>query len=176
LRRRLDRRVNLECAGKRLIDGRSGSARLSPLVFDQRARELLERPALLGVVCTIRADGSPQANPVWFRVDGDCIQIWTDERRRWVANLKRDPRVGFSVHENEAPWSSVSVRGSARIDLPTPAKTLREIREIAARYLPSQEIDAYVAEWPQTRSIVTIEPRVAFTAQAFEDPIAHHRA
>src|ERR1700761_8693770 len=82
-------------------------------MFDEAARHLLDRPGLLGVVCTRRPDGSPQANPVWFRRDQSEIRIWTDEARRWVANLRRAPQVAFSVHQDGRPWASVSIRGRA---------------------------------------------------------------
>jgi PPOX class probable F420-dependent enzyme len=144
-------------------------------VLDERVRQLLDRPGLLGVVCTLRRDGSPQANPLWYRRDGDEIRIWTDEARRWVANLKRDPRVAFSVHENTSPWASVVIRGRAELDGFDPTDTLEEIRRISARYLAPDEIDAYVEEWPQTRSIVMIHPEAVFAAQAFEDPVAGRR-
>jgi PPOX class probable F420-dependent enzyme len=145
-------------------------------VLDAAARNLLDRSGLLGVVCTRRPDGSPQANPVWFRLAGLEIRIWTDERRRWVGNLRRSPEVAFSVHENESPWASVSIRGRARLDGRAPGETLAEIRRISARYLPPSEIDAYIDAWPQTRSIVTVQITAAFAAQAFEDPVAHRRS
>ncbi len=144
-------------------------------MFEQRARELLQRRGLLGVVCTLRAAGSPQANPVWFRLEHDEIRIWTDEQRRWVANLKRDPRIAFSVSENQRPWASLSVRGRAELDRLAADQAADEIRMISARYLPPEEIEAYVEQWPQTRSIVRIEPTAIFIAQAFEDPVAHRR-
>lgn len=144
-------------------------------MFEQRARELLERRGLLGVVCTLRSDGFPQANPIWFRLERDEIRIWTDEQRRWVANLKRDPRVAFSVHENHHPWASMTVRGRAELDRLAADQAADEIRMISARYLAADEIEAYVEQWPQTRSIVTIEPTAVFMAQAFEDPVAHRR-
>ena len=146
-------------------------------MLDERARSLLDRPGLLGVVCTVRRDGSPQANPVWFRRAGDEIRIWTDEARRWVANLKHAPQAAFSVHENASPWASVSIRGRAALeDVPAAAdEILEEIRQISARYLAAREIDAYIDAWPETRSIVTIHPEAVFAAQAFEDPVAHRR-
>jgi PPOX class probable F420-dependent enzyme len=139
------------------------------------ARDLLMRPGLLGVVCTRRPDGSPQANPVWFRFDGERIRVWTDEERRWVRNLRRDPRVAFSVHENERPWVSLTVRGRAECGAGGPAGAEEEIRRISARYLAAPEIEAYTAAWPQTKSIVIIDPLAAFWAQAFADPIADRR-
>lgn len=145
-------------------------------MLDERARNLLERPGLLGVVCTCRPDGSPQANPVWFRLAALEIHIWTDEERRWVANLRRSPQVAFSVHDNASPWASVSIRGRAQVDADAPGEAMEEIRRISARYLPPGQIDAYVDAWPQTRSIVTIQPAAAFAAQAFEDPVAQRRS
>jgi PPOX class probable F420-dependent enzyme len=144
-------------------------------VLDELASRLLARPGVLGVVCTSRPDGSPQANPVWFRLVGDDIRIWTDEARRWVANLNRSPQVAFSVHENVSPWASVTLRGRAALTAMPPEEIPEEIRLIAARYVPSDEIDAYIAGWPQTRSIVTIRPTAVFAAQAFQDRVAHRR-
>ncbi|MGZ4171435.1 MAG: TIGR03618 family F420-dependent PPOX class oxidoreductase [Solirubrobacteraceae bacterium] len=144
-------------------------------MLDEQARQLLDRPGLLGVVCTSRRDGAPQANPVWFRRAGDQIHIWTDDARRWVANLRRAPHVAFSVHDNASPWASVSIRGRAELDGPGPEETLEEIRRISARYIGPGDIDAYIEAWPQTRRIVTIHPDAVFAAQAFEDPVAHRR-
>jgi PPOX class probable F420-dependent enzyme len=143
-------------------------------MLDEQARQLLQRRGLLGVVCTLRGDGSPQANPLWFRLaPDDTIRIWTDEDRRWVKNLKRTPQVAFSVHENTSPWASVTIRGTAAHAPLTADETLEEIRRISARYLASHEIDGYIEAWPQTRSIVTIHVETVFAAQAFEDPVAH---
>lgn len=144
-------------------------------MLDEGVQPLLDRRGLLGVVCTSRADGSPQANPVWFRRAGDEIRIWTDEARRWVGNLRREPRVAFSVHENATPWDSVSIRGDAELHDLSAGETLEEIRRICARYIAREQINAYVEQWPQTRSIVTVRPRLVFAAQAFEDPVAHRR-
>jgi PPOX class probable F420-dependent enzyme len=136
---------------------------------------LLETPGILGVVGTTRADGSPHAAPVWFRFDGDAIRIWTDEERAWVKNVRRDGRVSFSVHQNESPWTSVVIRGYATISPQPLPQVMAEIERISARYLPAAEIAGYVAGWPQTRSIITIEPRSMFVAQAFEDPVPRSR-
>ena len=93
-------------------------------MFDEHVRHLLDRPGLLGVVCTCRADGSPQANPVWFRLDdSDHIRIWTDDARHWIANLRRAPEVAFSVHEARRPWMwsrSEGVRSLGRSPLTRP--------------------------------------------------------
>ena len=71
-------------------------------------------PALVGVVATIRRDGSPHPVPVWYRWDGEVVTIWTLDERRWVANIRRDQQVGFSVQEMEPPFAAVVMRGKPR--------------------------------------------------------------
>ena len=95
-----------------------------------------------------------------------------------MANLKRAPQVAFSVHENALSVGlGVDPRAGPRSKKarPPPTTILEEIRQISARYLPPDEIDAYIDAWPQTRSIVTIHAEAVFAAQAFEDPVAHRR-
>jgi hypothetical protein len=60
-------------------------------------------PALVGVVATVRADGSPHAVPVWYSWDGRAVNVWTDAGRVWVRNLSRDPRVAFTVQQSGPP-------------------------------------------------------------------------
>src|SRR3712207_8687354 len=73
------------------------------------------RPALLGVVSTLLADGSPHGVPVWYRYDGAAVHIWTHEERLWVRNVRRDARVAFSVQEIEPPFAAVVMRGTAEV-------------------------------------------------------------
>ena len=61
------------------------------------------------------ADGSPHVVPVWYRWDGHDVLVWTHEERLWVRNLRRDPRVAFSVQEPKPPYGAVTVRGQAEI-------------------------------------------------------------
>jgi PPOX class probable F420-dependent enzyme len=114
-----------------------------------------ENPALVGVVATTRADGSPHVVPVWYRWDGHAVRVWTHEERLWVRNLRRDPRIAFSVQESKPPFGAVTMRGQAEIGT---AVTEDEIRRITCRYLTEDELDAYVAEWSHLRSIVSIHP------------------
>jgi PPOX class probable F420-dependent enzyme len=116
-----------------------------------------ENPALVGVVGTARADGAPHVVPVWYRWDGHDVRVWTHEERLWVRNLRRDPRVAFSVQEPRPPYGAVTVRGQAEI-CTAGADTEAEIRRITRRYLTEGELDAYVAEWSHLRSIVCIRP------------------
>jgi PPOX class probable F420-dependent enzyme len=120
-------------------------------------RAFLDRP-LLGVVSTLRRDGSPHAVPVWFRYDGESVRIWTDERRAWVRNLRRDPRVAFVVAEMDPPYAGVIVRGEGMVRTRADEATAAEIRAITSRYIPEDEVEEYVTRWPDLHTIVTIRP------------------
>jgi PPOX class probable F420-dependent enzyme len=115
-------------------------------------------PALLGVVATLRRDGAPHVVPVWYRYDGEAVHVWSDERRAWVRNLVRDPRVAFSVQEIEPPYAAVIMRGRAEVTTSDDEWVSAEIRRITSRYIEAAEVESYVAGWSHLRTIVTIRP------------------
>jgi PPOX class probable F420-dependent enzyme len=116
------------------------------------------RPALVGVVGTLRRDGSPHAVPVWYRWDGEAARIWSDEGRGWVRNVLRDPRAAFSVHEIEPPYAAVVMHGRAEVATGASREIDDEIRLITRRYIDEPEVEDYVAGWAHLRTIVTIRP------------------
>jgi PPOX class probable F420-dependent enzyme len=115
-------------------------------------------PTPLGVIATLRRDGSPHVIPVWFRWDSNVVSIWTTETRVWVRNLLRDPRVAFSVQTFEEPYPAVMMRGSATIATAHDAATVQQARKIAHRYLAPDEVEGYVERWSDLRTIVTVTP------------------
>jgi len=115
-------------------------------------------PTPLGVIATLRHDGSPHIVPVWFRWDTGAVTIWTTETRTWVRNLLRDQRVAFSVQTFEEPYPAVMMRGRATAATADDAATLAEIRAITRRYIVPEEVEGYIAGWPDLRTIVTIVP------------------
>jgi PPOX class probable F420-dependent enzyme len=117
-----------------------------------------EWPTPLGVVGTIRADGSPHVVPVWFRWDGAAVQIWSGEGRAWVRNVRRDPRVAFSVQEERPPFAALVMRGRAEVASDDGPGIAAEIRRITRRYIEPHEVDAYVREWAALQTIVRIHP------------------
>ncbi len=115
-------------------------------------------PTPLGVVATLRRDGSPHVVPVWFRWGSGAVTIWTTETRVWVRNLLRDPRVAFSVQTFEEPYPAVMMRGGATVTTADDAATVEQARAIARRYLAREDVEGYVAHWSDLRTIVTITP------------------
>src|SRR4051794_8000711 len=87
-------------------------------------------PTPLGVVATLRRDGSPHVLPVWFRWGGGVVTIGTPHERLWVRNLVRDPRVAFSVQPSEAPSPAVMIRGRATAVTGDDPAVVEQAREI----------------------------------------------
>jgi PPOX class probable F420-dependent enzyme len=108
----------------------------------------------VGVVGTLRADGSPHLIPVWYWYDGAAVYVWTGEDRAWVHHLRRDPRVAFSVQDQAEPYAAVLMRGTAEI-LPAADAVIRRIVE---GYIPAAEIDDYIKLWQALELMVKITP------------------
>ena len=118
-----------------------------------------ERPGLLAVVGTLDSERCPHLVPVWYRWDGRSIHVWTLEKRAWVRNLRRDPKVGVSVQEGGV---AVMMKGRATVHTSDGPEVDEEIRRITRRYVGDEEVKAYIADWRDLRTIVRIEPGSAF--------------
>jgi PPOX class probable F420-dependent enzyme len=124
------------------------TATLSPA-----ARELFEAKNL-GHLATIMPDGSPQVTPVWVDLEGNNILVNTEEGRAKPRNVRRDPRVAISVHDQENPYKSVFVRGRVIEVRKEGAK--EHIDKLAKKYMGA---DVYPAHNPKySRLIFVIEP------------------
>lgn len=93
--------------------------------------DLLERP-LFAHLATLRPDGSPQANPMWFAWDGTHLRFTTSTRRRKHRNVTADPRVSISINDPEQPYRYLELRGRVTAIEPDPGAAF--FAELAARY------------------------------------------
>ncbi|HEY2958538.1 MAG TPA: PPOX class F420-dependent oxidoreductase [Actinomycetota bacterium] len=73
-------------------------------------RDLLDRP-LIAHVATVRADGGPQTNPMWFGWDGERIRLTHTSTRQKFRNLQAEPRVALSIVDPVESQRYLEVRG-----------------------------------------------------------------
>jgi PPOX class probable F420-dependent enzyme len=93
--------------------------------------DLLARP-LFGHLATVRPDGTPQANPMWFSWDGEYLRFTNTTTRQKYRNVTAEPRIAMSVNDPDKPYRYLEVRGTVeRID-PDPAAEF--FAELAKRY------------------------------------------
>jgi PPOX class probable F420-dependent enzyme len=100
-------------------------------IIPEKVRDLLERP-LLANLATVREDGSPQVNPMWFAWDGEFIRFTHTNFRKKYRNVTANPAVSISIVDPDDPYRYVEVRGTVeRID---PDPTGAFYVELAERY------------------------------------------
>lgn len=73
-------------------------------------RTLLERPNVVHVA-TLLPDGAPHSVPVWARLEGERIAIFTQPTSRKARNLAADPRIAISVTDRDNPYAMGQIRG-----------------------------------------------------------------
>ena len=116
----------------------------------------LDRP-LSAVVATVGRDGGAHSVPVWFVFHDGVFIVWTDAGRRWVKNVRANPRMSITVAEHEPPFAAVVARGEAKV-LDDPPGLAADVRRIVERYIPAGEVDAYIEPWGMLRTIVKLVP------------------
>ncbi|MBI5285851.1 MAG: PPOX class F420-dependent oxidoreductase [Chloroflexi bacterium] len=103
---------------------------------------------------TINKDGSTQVTPVWVDFDGTHVLVNSEETRRKVRNVKRDPRVSISVQAPDNPYQYTEIRG--RVVEITAAGGAEHIDKMAKKYMGA---DKYPYNQPgDVRVILKIVP------------------
>ncbi len=92
-------------------------------------RELLEQPLFVHLA-TIRPDGAPQVNPMWFVWDGEFLWFTHTTYRQKYKNITHEPRVSISILDPADGYSYVEIRGVVdRIDPDPEAKLFQRLSE-----------------------------------------------
>ncbi len=65
------------------------------------------------VLSTLGPDGAPRQIVIHYMLDEDHLRLNGHRDRRWVANVRRDPRVALVVHDDRDYLHYVSIRGRA---------------------------------------------------------------
>ena len=110
-------------------------------------------------LATINKDGSPQVSPVWVDFDGTHVVVNSEQKRRKVRNMKRDPRVSLSVQDPANPYHYIEIRG--RVASITAEGGAAHIDKLAKKYLG---VDKYPGRMPgEVRLLVKIVPEHVHT-------------
>lgn len=120
-------------------------------------KNILEKKAFMNI-STIMKDGSSQTTPVWFSIDKDYFFVNTAVGRTKDRNMKRTPKVSFSIQDPENPYNYLGVIGKI-VD-----RTLNgadeHIDQLAKKYL---NVDSYPYRTDtETRVIYKIKPLSVF--------------
>ena len=80
---------------------------------------LLDRP-LYGHLATVRPDGSPQVNAMWFAWDSQVLRFTHTNKRQKFRNVSANPAVAMSVIDPDNPYRYLEVRGVVEEIVPDP--------------------------------------------------------
>jgi PPOX class probable F420-dependent enzyme len=130
-----------------------------PKLTKAEVDELLDERGHLLRVATVDDDGFPRVVPIWFIPQGDDILFTPRGPSVFLANIRRDPRVGLSIDEEPLPYRKVTARGTARIiHEPGDDDEWRDLYcSIAKRYVDDDVADAYVNNTiDQPRALIAV--------------------
>lgn len=116
--------------------------------------DLLTRP-LFAHLATVRPDGMPQVNPMWFSWDGTFLRFTNTTTRRKHRNVSAEPRVAVSINDPDQPYRYLEIRGHVEAIEADPAAAF--FAELADRYaLPLDGPPADAAD----RVVFVVRPEV----------------
>ena len=88
-------------------------------VIPESHTDLLERPVFCHLA-TIRADGTPHVNPMWFLWDGEFLSFTTSTKRAKYKELSERPGAAVSINDPDAPYRYLELRGTVERIEPDP--------------------------------------------------------
>jgi PPOX class probable F420-dependent enzyme len=119
----------------------------------EKPRKFLEESPYVGVVTTLREDGSPHSTIVWVDVEGDKVSFNTARGRAKPKHLEHDPRASLLMVDPNDSYKWVAVSGHTQL---TEEGADAQIDKLAKKYLGKDE---YPWRNPaETRVKVLIEP------------------
>ena len=107
------------------------------------------------VLGTLRKDGSPQLNPMWFYWTGEVFYISTTRTRFKYRHILRDPRVTLCIDEAET-LKTLIVEGRATIQ----ENDIWELTQrIVEKYVQPEHVAARMARFrAEPRVLIVVKP------------------
>jgi len=119
----------------------------------EQERKFLDENPFVGVVTTLRGDGSPHSTVVWVDVEDGTVGFNTARGRAKPRYLEHDPRASLLVVDPNDPYKWVAVGGHAEL---TEDGADEQIDKLAKKYLGKDEYPFRNPE--ETRVSVRITP------------------
>ena len=124
-----------------------------------KEREFLDDNPFVGIVTTLRNDGSPHSTVVWVDVEDGKVSFNTARGRAKPEHLEHDPRASLIVVDPNDSYKWVAVSGHAEM---TEEGADAQIDKLAKKYIGADE---YPYRKPtETRVKVLIEPEKVDTS------------
>ncbi|MAG34524.1 MAG: hypothetical protein CL908_26945 [Deltaproteobacteria bacterium] len=126
---------------------------LDEVAVPEEHHELLSKLPL-GMLTTIRQDGTLSTNPVGFLWDGESVRISTLKSRYKYINITHDSRIAFCVQSFSNPLRYIEMRGHASLSDDVDRSFFCAQFRAGSGEKPPEDIDPPGAE----RAIITLHP------------------
>ncbi len=93
---------------------------------------LLDETRAYAVLSTISANGTPQATPIWFNIDGETFLINSAIGRLKDLNMRSRPQVALVILDPKNPYRYLQVRG--KVTEITEEGAVEHIHALAMKY------------------------------------------
>ena len=103
--------------------------------LDSKQGAFLDNP-YVGIVTTLRDDGSPHSTVVWVDRENGAVSFNTARGRAKERHLSRDPRISLLVVDPQNPYRWVALSGTAEL---TEEGADAQIDRLAKKYLGKDE-------------------------------------
>ena len=115
--------------------------------------DLLERP-LFAHLATVRPDGAPLVNPMWFLWDKaqEVIKLTHTKQRSNYNNFQQEPRVALAITDPDDPYRYLQIRGVVEALEDDPTGAFYQVLQLRYRGRVGEVTDR------QYRVIVTVRP------------------
>lgn len=92
---------------------------------------LLQDPTF-GHLATVRPDGTPQVEPMWFWYDGDNVRFTHTTSRAKYRNLQHNPAMAMTITDPAKPYQYLALRGKLVAVEPDPTGAFYQ--QLSQRY------------------------------------------
>ena len=118
-------------------------------------RDAFLREIRIGTLCTLNANGSPNALPLWYEWDGKKLRMFSSRASGKVRRLSKDPRGCLSVEDPVGAMEAwVTVEGNVEI-LDQGGKALA--LKLAGLYYEGKRREDTFAAWSKKEDWVLLE-------------------
>jgi hypothetical protein len=114
-------------------------------------RETFLGEARVGILAVDEPGRGPLAVPIWYRYLDGVIELGIDGRSLKARLLRSAGRATLTVQDEQPPYRYVSVEGPIEF-----VDRVRDVPEVAARYLGVELGDWYAARNPATPNTVVV--------------------
>ena len=108
---------------------------------------------VFAILSTIMDDGTPQASPVWFDMEGDLLRFNTARGRVKDKNVQARPDVALTMLDPDDPYRYLLIRG--KVVEETEEGAVDHIDRLAGKY---EGKESYGLPEGQVRVIYKVDP------------------